>query len=421
MKITKALLKNHRSLPSFTRLNLSNKLPAQRKSRSWRSCLVSENSSWLLLLPSKNEFRRFTPGELGALFTVPRVAYLSVTYSLINPYLPSPKTSKSLKPLSVKNSSNVSLKPAKLFFLSPRNPVGLVLTTNSLFAGYKLFIQHFRKLPLKFLLKKRLFSFLFPNQVKKSIMNRKRRVVVHRYISAFRRRLKSRPHFSHDFFRRNLKNFSRSLKIQQNFASRDVFGDKNSCHAYEPSYALSRGEIVDQGSLLNRGPDYTFKRKEVRIPRVRFKPGYQRIWRRARSALQENLGLKLCYQRRMTRYLSKFTRQTTFYSFSTSEMSVGRMFVYSRLLPDMGTVAAFCETKSLYLNGRSTAALQLTAVPNDLIQLLVSLQYYVAHRWLSNSTLKRNRRFRRLVYRKGLASRHKLMKTRKQLSQHTPS
>jgi hypothetical protein len=54
------------------------------------------------------------------------------------------------------------------------------------------------------------------------------------------------------------------------------------------------------------------------------------------------------------------------------------------------------------------------------MQLIVSKWYYIAYRWISNWTLKRDKRYKRLIYRKGLSSKYKLMKQRKQKSFYAP-
>jgi hypothetical protein len=52
--------------------------------------------------------------------------------------------------------------------------------------------------------------------------------------------------------------------------------------------------------------------------------------------------------------------------------------------------------------------------------LLVSKWYYATYRWLTNWTLQRVKKYNRLIFRKGLSSKYKLMKQRKQRSFHTP-
>jgi hypothetical protein len=57
---------------------------------------------------------------------------------------------------------------------------------------------------------------------------------------------------------------------------------------------------------------------------------------------------------------------------------------------------------------------------DDFIQLAVSVWFYVANRWLDNWTIRRLKRFRRLVFRKNRAHKYTVIKTRKQKSRYTP-
>jgi hypothetical protein len=59
-------------------------------------------------------------------------------------------------------------------------------------------------------------------------------------------------------------------------------------------------------------------------------------------------------------------------------------------------------------------------IPNDFIQIIISVWYYVTYRWLYNWALVRAQKFQRLVYKKGLASKYQLMKTKKKVSRYTP-
>lgn len=85
------------------------------------------------------------------------------------------------------------------------------------------------------------------------------------------------------------------------------------------------------------------------------------------------MGLRFVYQQQLTKYLVKFYRSSTRYSFSRSEMSVNRMIMYSRLLPDMPTIIAFMGQGLVHLNGQQLPDLSRILVPDDLIQLTVSM------------------------------------------------
>ena len=116
---------------------------------------------------------------------------------------------------------------------------------------------------------------------------------------------------------------------------------------------------------------------EVKIPRVRFKPGYQRIWRHARSAIKELLNLKYVYQYRLTRYLMRFNRFLGTYSIFTSDFSIKRVLLYSRLLPDTTTFNIFLQNRLIYINGLYASTPETLVYINDILQLIVSKWYYI--------------------------------------------
>ena len=61
-------------------------------------------------------------------------------------------------------------------------------------------------------------------------------------------------------------------------------------------------------------------------------------------------------------------------------MSLNRVVMYSRLLPDNPTVNSFLSKKLIYLNGRVAYDTNAILVPNDVVQLIVSMWYYVTYR-----------------------------------------
>jgi hypothetical protein len=111
---------------------------------------------------------------------------------------------------------------------------------------------------------------------------------------------------------------------------------------------------------------------EVRIPRVRFKPGYQRVWRESRLALKELLGLKFCYQKQLTKYLLRFYKSSHKNNFIHNELSFSKLLIYSRIVPDYNTFLLFFNNKITYLNGKNPITKDLNCVVKDFIQLVVS-------------------------------------------------
>lgn len=278
-------------------------------------------------------------------------------------------------------------------------------------------------LTYKFLFKKKIFSFLYPNEVRNALMNRKKRIVLYKLVFNTKNKIKQKPRFSLSSFNKlSIKQYKLSL---QNSSSRSVtniiFSKPQDTYSYFNKYAFSTDEIIYTEKFKHRGTDLSFRTSEVKIPRVRFKPGYQRIWRRARTALKESLSLKFTYQQQLTKYLVRFYKGSNNYSFSRAEMSLNRILMYSRLLPDNPTVCAFLSKRLIYVNGNMVYDPGALLGVNDVLQIVVSTWYYVMSRWMSNWTLKRNRKFKKLVYRKGLANRQKVMKLKKQRSYYTPN
>lgn len=136
--------------------------------------------------------------------------------------------------------------------------------------------------------------------------------------------------------------------------------------------------------------------RAVRVKRVRFKPGYYRIWRNVRAALQESLNLSFRYQHRLTSYLPRFYKLTKFQSLYTLEMRLSSILIYANLVPDYEFSKYFIENNLVYVNGYCYTQPGALIVLNDFIQLIVSLKYYIANRWLSGWKIKKHLRLKKL-------------------------
>ena len=290
----------------------------------------------------------------------------------------------------------------------------------------KPYLQFFNRLVLrnstkpytyKFMFKKKLYSFLYPNQVRNALLSRKKKITFYKLVYKTKLIARSRPFY----WPRNLKkHFNLNSHTQTLNKVDSIFGPTSSPRKLLGNFKNQLHDITNENHFSLRGGDNSFKTSEVRIPRIRFKPGYQRLWRQARTALQESLRLRFIYQKKLSRYIVRFFKQTNSYTFSRSEMSLEKTLMYSRLLPDIPTVNVFLQQNLVYLNGLPATNNKASVFQNDLLQLIVSKWYYLAYRWIANWTLKRHKKFKRLVYRKGLAGKHKVMKLRKQKSYYTP-
>ena len=61
------------------------------------------------------------------------------------------------------------------------------------------------------------------------------------------------------------------------------------------------------------------------------------------------------------------------------ESSVDKIILYSQLLTDLNTVNLFFRKNYIYFNSKPLVNLKSVVVPGDIIQLIVSLNYYVTY------------------------------------------
>ena len=265
----------------------------------------------------------------------------------------------------------------------------MIINYLSLFLNFRLIITNLNFNTEKFLIRKILYSFLKRNEVKKSIMERRRK------IKAFR------------FYK----------KVYSSFNNKPLYKK-----SYSNPFYLSK--ITSRNSNLF-SPKKTSTRltnsRELFLPRIKFKPGYQRLWRQARSTIADNEGLRYIYQKQMTKHITKLSRKVNFYSFSMNESSIDKAILYSRLLPDLKTVEDFSKLGLISMNGWKVISLRQFTIPGDFIQLTISKWLSLYFRWLVTWANSNKSKFKMLVFRKGRASAYRLMKQRKQKSSHVPS
>lgn len=249
------------------------------------------------------------------------------------------------------------------------------------------------------------FSFVQRNELYKAIFQHKRHKISVSVLHRLTKRLSTQI-VSHSNVFTKLKGFIDTIDI---FKNNTIFESLKLNFPYE-SVGNSRSNLRS----FNR-------RKEIMVPRMKFRRGYQTLWRYLRLTLQDVMGLKFQYQHRLTKHLVRYYRTCHKVSLVANELELGKVLIYSQLLPDMSTVKFFSDANLIFLNERNTFNTKIVVNKNDLISLQVSNWFYIYNRWLENWTINRVKQFKRLVYRKGMAYRHKLMKNRKTKSQHIPT
>lgn len=317
-------------------------------------------------------------------------------------------------------------------YLTP-SAVKSVLGQNFIFKNIGIFIVnnltsslHVKSDLIKFKVKKKLFSFIFPNEVKNNFLKFKKMItlydIVYKTNYAYTKNTNT-PYEINKLSDINTRFFKNSEIISLLFKNKmGNFFSKKSLPAYSTTvnYLNNSKTLSLLESFGKNNSDNSFRTTEVRIPRIRFRPGYQRLWRQARHALKESLGVNFTYQQQLTRYLVKFFKWVNLYSFSKNELALSKVAIHSQLVSDTGTFNLFITNKLLYINGRHTFNKNFVLTPGDLVQIIISKWYYIYYRWLSNWKYLRVRKFKRLIFRKSLASKYKIIKLRKQKSFYTP-
>jgi len=124
--------------------------------------------------------------------------------------------------------------------------------------------------------------------------------------------------------------------------------------------------------------------EEIHIKRIRFKPGYSRIWRRAREALNYSLQYHFRYQHRLTRVLAKLRWARSAVSFYFRELVLIRLVQNSRFVYDRHSSRLLILEGLVYLNGCLTLNPDVRIFVGDLVQIVISFNYYIIYRWLTN-------------------------------------
>ena len=138
----------------------------------------------------------------------------------------------------------------------------------------------------------------------------------------------------------------------------------------------------------------------VHIKRVRFKPGYGRIWRAARDSIRELLNLPSRYQYRLTPKLHWQYMKSRQVSRPYSSISLDYLLMFSHFIPDFWSVREVIANDSVFLNGSTVSNANVRVFVNDLVQLTVSVKFYITLRWLKNWSIIKRNRVNKIYYRK---------------------
>jgi hypothetical protein len=278
-------------------------------------------------------------------------------------------------------------------------------------------------------LQHRQYSFWFKAEDKRRIMGQKRMQVLARIVTRSKKIIPSNPWVSytsaaHNLVRKTMLAASTTVaysSLASGLTERRTKTTKQLWNLVTGSDSFPTIMNLDLYRSGGYGTSYAHVNQDPQIRRIRFKPGYQRIWRQARSALLEVFGLRFQYQKRLTKYLVGYAGYSSPYQVTSMDATLGRTLIFSRLVHNLPTAQTLVTQSLVFLNYRIASDAELLVAPNDFIQILVSLRYYLTFRWLSNWTILRLRRIRRLIFRKSKAKQYKASNLRKQISRYIPN
>ena len=244
-----------------------------------------------------------------------------------------------------------------------------------------------------YVLKKKMYSFLRINEYKMHVFRSKKSLMTNNLVS----RVRGLGFFKKTVFTSH-KVFYNYLKKATSEAKRSLKYLNNTANTFLNESILRKSNLFKSDGNAPRGILSNNKNLPPAISRVRFKPGYQRIWRHYRLALAESINFNYIYQKQLTRFLVKFYRKSITNQFSFNENSIDKIVIYSRLAPDKFTFDLFLKNKLIYFNSSTLLSDAIYVYKNDFIQLEISNWYYVFFRWTVNFLLMRKKKFKRLIF-----------------------
>ena len=299
------------------------------------------------------------------------------------------------------------------FFIKTTSNAKYIFKNIGLFFLKKIIKPHNKPYYFKYKIKKLLYSFFFNNDIKNRFFLKKQKIKYYNFIYLLKKKKYNKYNFSLINFKKKF-NFYKNINIK---LFNNNYINQNKLFFYKKNYE----NILFEFEYKSRGNDKSFIYNELRIKRIRFKPGYKKIWREAREALKIFFKKKFIYQQQLTKYLFKFNKNVQFYFFNKKEMTLKSILLYSKLLPDARIFNIFYKKKYIYINGYIVKSHEILIYQNDLLQLIISKWFYILNRWLTNWTILRLRKFKRLIFRKNIVRKYTLMKNKKKKSYYTPN
>ena len=138
----------------------------------------------------------------------------------------------------------------------------------------------------------------------------------------------------------------------------------------------------------------------LRIRRLKFKPGYSRLWRESRVDIKEILEMKMRYQHRLTLKLHQLYRHQDRGPSTYSTATIFFALLGTQISVDMWSTLELFNNEVVYLNGKLCTNQYTHLFLQDLIQVIINLKFYFLMRFLQNQIFLTIARFNKIFYRK---------------------
>lgn len=273
--------------------------------------------------------------------------------------------------------------------LSSRERTNFIFNTHSFLFLTSIFFSYF-----KHKIKKTLFNFLQKNDIQRYVLKHFLRnnlnsvFLKHNSVNSngFRHKLIYK-FFSRSFFKTLVLNTDTNSSLWSNLKYTNLsFLAKFSSKL---RIKFSEKTNLNYSKYLNTNLSHQNTFSNLNIRRIKFKPGYMKIWREARAVLQTTMNLSYQYQYRLTKFIHKFKKFMSIKTYFWKELQVFKVLLKARLLPDNDSAQLFINNSLIFINGFPINNKQFQLFVGDYIQLVISLKYYIIYRWLLNWFIKK--------------------------------
>ena len=134
------------------------------------------------------------------------------------------------------------------------------------------------------------------------------------------------------------------------------------------------------------------------IKRVKFKPGYMRIWREKRESLKFVYKLKFTYQFNLTRYIIRLRKIIKNKLMISLEMRIINVLLSSRLFFCYASINDAINSELVYINGNVVSLPSTQLFANDFLQLIVHLKFYLFYKYAINNMIKKRIKLQKFFY-----------------------